>query len=198
MKSKLVIIITSLIGGFLGSLIFVVTDKVDKEILRVFLDWPFLGFIMVIFISLLFKDSISGLIKGGNIKVKYGDTEVSIEQLPNVIEQEIDNKIDLSSEEQVEKSDDSHLQLIKGTFKIQSDDLALLIFYLGSTNHKWRNLRILSKRTGLESNKIEQTLKAYPNKAIRGVGATGNVIYKLTDSAKQLYEEKVKNVYQNL
>ena len=71
-------VITSLVGfvsGILGALLFTASKDFDKEILKSLMDWPFLGFLLIILFISLFYRQIKAVFLKGNFKIKYGDTE---------------------------------------------------------------------------------------------------------------------------
>jgi len=159
------------------------------------IDWPFLGFLLILLFITVFYKQIAEIIKKGKFKIKYGDTEVSLEQLPDLIEQEIENKLELDNPDKTnlaESDKHSTLEKIQNTFNIKSEYLSLIIFHLGTSKYKWRNQKTLSKRTGLDEDNIEKVVNAYPELIVRSKGKSGNNMYRLTDRNKLLYEEIMK------
>ena len=188
----IIAIVSGFIGGVIGanlSLLFKPNDK----LMELVLNWPFLSFVLVIFIVTIFYDSIKQLISKRNWKIKIGDKEISI---TDYIDNTVDDKLSDFDNQPPEKITDSNIEQIKKIFNIESNDFANIIFHLGSSKYKWRTLKVLSKRTGLDNDKIERYARARPELIIRSIGnKSGNGIYRLNDEKQLLFEEKInKNI----
>lgn len=195
MKDRVLVVIIGIFSGFLGAKFFALTDKFDREVLKLLLQWQFLGFFLILLILLMFNKHINNLLKQGKLKLKYGDTEISFEQLSEKIEQDIENKLEQVSPDSTVTANEmsNSLEKIKNLFNIDSETLTLIMFHIGTSKFRWRNLTTLIKKTGLDEQQIEKIIKAYPDLINRSLGKTENIIYRLTDKMELLFIEKFNN-----
>lgn len=184
-------IVSGFIGGVIGATLNLLISKPNDTLMGLVLNWPFLSFVLIIFIVTIFYDPIKELISKRIWKLKYGDKELSINEY---IEKAVDEKLSDSENQTPETTTNpSIIEKIKKIFNIDSDELAKIIYHLGSSNIKWRSLKTLSKRTGLDNDKIERYATSRPELIIRSIGTSGNGIYRLKDEKKLLFEEKINN-----
>jgi len=209
------ILITTLIigftGGLLASLLIFGLNKFPEDILtkgHPLISAPFLAFLGVIILVLLFYVPIQTRLSKAPITIKWGDKEIFIAEIEkNVDEQfnQFEAKLsDLSAEIQQLKSqtsvDSEHLPIspevgednsnksisrIRTAFNwVHSDSMALIVYYLGASKYKWRNQSTLVQRTGLSPDNIDELIRSVPEYIIRSRGKSGNVIYRLADRAR--------------
>ncbi len=202
-------LITKSIFAFLAGCIFslLLLSFINYEGLsnkpEILFDYPFLGFLIIIILALLFYDYILKLFNKGEIIIKWGSYEISLKELPEKIEQEISEQ--LENQEETKKANETSfnvresasdldknniIDLIKEEFGIKDNTVANLVYQLGSSEFKWRKLFTLSKRIGLEPDKIDELVKERPELIVRGIGKNG-VIYKLNDNIKTIFNKKI-------
>lgn len=188
----IVAIVSGFTGGLMGTTLSLQIFKSNDRLMELLLNWPFLSFVLVIFIVTIFYSSIKQLISKRNFKIKVGDNEFSTVE---VIEQEVSGQLEdqfSTIDEQVSNitNDSPKIAKIKEIFNIQSNEFANIIFHLGASKFKWRSLKALSKRTGLNNEKIDQYVISNPELIIRSIGIkSGNGIYRLNDEKQLLFEE---------
>lgn len=168
---------------------------------EVILDYPFLGFLIILILALLFYDYILKLFNKGEIVIKWGSTEISLKELPEKIEQEVSDQLETQDEKtksklslEVDKSQaviPGVIEKIKSEFGITDNDVANIVFQLGDSEFKWRKLFTISKRIGIEPDKVDELIRQRPELIVRGVGKNG-VICKLNDNIKTIYNLKIK------
>lgn len=197
-KSIFAFIAGSIFGVLL--LIFIKNEAISNKP-EIILDYPFLGFLIILILALLFYDYILKLFNKGEIIIKWGNTEISLKELPDKIEQEVSDQLETQDEKakgklslEMEKSqlpNPGVIEKIKSEFGIIDNDVANIVFQLGDSEFKWRKLYTISKRIGIEPDKVDDLIKQRPELIVRGVGKNG-VICKLNDYIKTLYNLKFK------
>ncbi|MCB0112235.1 MAG: hypothetical protein KDE53_40205 [Caldilineaceae bacterium] len=219
--SLITVLVVGFIGGLLASLLIFGLNKFPDDILangHPLISAPFLAFLGVIIVIILFHAPIQTLLSKGQLTIKWGDKEISIAE----IEQNIDEQFnqfeaklsDLSAEIQQIKSQygiesedlpvslgtgvdhvaDTSINRIKTAFEwVRSDELAVIVYYLGTSKYKWRNQSTLIQRSGLNADRIDELIRSVPECIIRSRGKSGNIIYRLSDQARghflQLFAE---------
>lgn len=214
------VLIIGFTGGLLASLFIFGLNRFSEDILargHPLISAPFLAFLGVIIVVMLFHTPIQTLLSKGQLTIKWGDKEIAITE----IEQNIDEQFnqfeaklsDLSAEIQQLKSQASNesehlpaslgaekdntnrsISRIKTAFNwVQSDSMAIIVYYLGTSKYKWRNQSTLVQRTGLNTDDIDELIRSVPEYIIRSRGKSGNVIYRLSDRIRgefiQLFAE---------
>ena len=169
---------------------------------------PFLTFLGIVLLVAIFYHPLRTLLSRGTLKIKWGDREISITDIEenvdtqfNEFESKLANIVDDIEEfkrstlkvEEGEAEDEEErtargpgiLEAIKGIFpEASSDELASIIYHLGSTEYKWRNQATLSKRTRLTGETIDSLVLSAPGLIVRSRAKSGNTIYRLTTEAK--------------
>lgn len=148
------------------------------------------------------------MLSRGTLKIKWGDREISITDIEehvdtqfNEFESKLANIVDdieelkksawKTEEGAVEENQKQAerkpgiLDAKKGIFpEASSDEMASIIYHLGSTEYKWRNQATLSKRTKLDGEAIDSLVLSVPGLIVRSRAKSGNTIYRLTPEAK--------------
>lgn len=169
---------------------------------------PFLTFLGVVLVVAIFYHPLKTLLSRGALTIKWGDREISITEIEESVDtqfNEFDSKLanivdeieelkgstpgvkagDEKSDEKQAGKGSGILSAIKVTFgDAASDDLASIIYHLGSTEYKWRNQATLSKRTNLDGEAIDSLVHSVPGLIVRSRAKSGNTIYRLTPEAK--------------
>lgn len=172
------------------------------------LSGPFLAFVALFLLIAIFHQPLRQLLARGNLTLSWGDKTISIQEIEENFDQELEAKLDVLSgeieelRELISESQDNFrakksssndavssqataVDRIKEAFSIESKDLATIIYHLGASKFKWRNQHTIAKLTGLSANKIDETARKAPELIVRGHGKAGNIIFRLTASAKQ-------------
>lgn len=209
---NVVTIILGFAGGVVGTLA-VFAFKYPPEYVKehALLSAPFLTFVALVILLALFHRPLYQLLSRGSLTLKWGDKEISIQEIEEKFDQEIESKLEVLASEiedlrlqtktamepnakggrksqTVEASDSaSVLDNIRKTFQIDSNDIGSIIYHLGTSKYKWRNLQTLAKRTGFSVSEVEELARKAPNVIVRGNSKAGNVIFRLTDAAKSQF-----------
>ena len=199
-----------LAGGIVGSLLILFAGHAPRPLEEhALLSGPFLAFLGVLILVVVFHRPLQQLLARGNLTLTWGDKTISIQEIEENFDQEMDARLeDLSAElealrEQVEaahpkggeKQDEDQeaasqaaaLARITDEFRVGSPDDASVLYHLGTSKYEWRNLRTLAVRTGLSTSEVEAIAKRLPNLIVRGRGKSGNAIFRLTRAAKQSF-----------
>ena len=196
-------------GGVLATLVIVALKWVPEvAVEHPLFGAPFLTFLAVVLVVAIFYHPLRTLLSRGTLTIKWGDREISITEIEesvdtqfNELESKLANIVDeieelkrstfkaeegaVENEEQRPGRGSGMLEGIKERFsEATSDDLALIIYHLGSTEFKWRNQATLSKRTRLDRETIDSLILSAPNLIIGSRAKSGNTIYRLTAEAK--------------
>ncbi len=197
-------------GGVLGSLaVLSVWELPESMKEHALLSGPFLAFVALIVLLAMFHRPLREVLARGNLTLSWGDKKISIQEIEENFDREIESRLDsLASEledlreqipsnldrtEEVRSEDrdgiapfrTGALHRISEAFQIDSEDLASIIYHLGTSKYKWRNQDTLARRTGLSASVIEDLVRQTPQLIVRGTGRFGNVIFRLTESAKR-------------
>ena len=207
---SLAILAVGFAGGVLANLLVAAIDWIPEvAVAHPLFGAPFLTFLAVVLIVAIFYNPLKSLLSRGTLTIKWGDKEISITEIEGKVDKEfgdfesrIDNiaveieglkrstlKVEEGpavTEEQQAGRGAGIRDAIKNVFsEVISDDLATIMFHLGSTDYKWRNQETLSKRTGLGGETINSLVLSVPDLVIRSKAKSGNTIYRLTDDAKR-------------
>jgi DNA-binding transcriptional MerR regulator len=170
---------------------------------------PFLLFVGVVIVLWLFHAPLQKMLSRGSLTIKWGDKEIAIEDISRNFDKELSEKLaELSAEieelkqhmedlrgagskasakTKTQSEPESVLDKICSAFHVASDDIAIMIYHLGSSRYEWRNVDTLARKTGFPVEKIESLSRQVPHIIVRGQGKTGNVLIGLTESAKITY-----------
>jgi hypothetical protein len=195
-------------GGFLGAVAFHTAFTFPTGMQQhALLSAPFLAFIAFVIILMIFHRPIGGLLSRGNVTLKWGDKEISVQDIEESFEKEFDARLEFlsseiedlrmslgttSSSKKVPKSDEDALgkdykegvlNHIGEQFHTGSKKADPVIFHLGSSKYKWRNMETLAKRTGFSMVDIDEIANAHPQIIVRSQSKSGNIILRLTDAA---------------
>lgn len=210
--------ITSLIIGFLGGLIssigilyYTTFGNGNLKNMEHLLGWPFLGFILFVSFFALFYNNIKDILSKGNIKIKLGDQEITIQQVIENAESEyedrfveIEEKIrDLETQihqnntagnqiknvESNETTGGLTIEIIKSKLNIEDSKLSTLIHNLFYSLFKWRKEQTLVRKSGLRTEEIQSYSQEKPDIIIRSLSKNGNTIYRLSDYARLKLKE---------
>ncbi len=200
---------TGFVGGILATLIslaLVGAPQPDKD--HPLFEAPFLGFLGVVLLVAIFYHPLRTLLSRGALTVKWGDKEISITEIEDSIDTELSElqsriatlqedleslkqqahgKVEAAQPQPAEPEAQSSviLQAIRNTFpEATSDELASLIFHLGTSTYKWRNQTTLAKRTNLSMGAVDDLVLSAPQLIIRSRSKTGNTIHRLAPPAK--------------
>lgn len=211
MKIIITALVIGFIGGLLASLLIFGLNHFPEDVLargHPLISAPFLAFWGILILVFLFYTPLQTRLSKSQFTIKWGDKEISIAEIEkNLDEQfaqfeaklsdlgsEIQNlKSQLSSsgkELEVAASADENnnstkLKHIKDSFDwVTSDDMAKIVFYLGTSKYTWRNQSTLVQRTDLPLSYIDELIQSVPEEIIRSKGKSGNIIYRLSDSAR--------------
>ena len=172
-------LVATILLGFAGGVIAVIVvpslariPELSRE--HPLLGAPFLTFLSIILIVGIFYNPLRTLLSRGALTIKWGDREISITDIESnidtqfndlesqltVLADELDTlkqqrgptAEDASDEGEPNQSDSSGiLKAIRDEFlEVTSDQMASIVFHLGTSRYKWRNLATLAKRTGLD------------------------------------------------
>lgn len=172
-RTWLLIVIISISFGFLGAWIYQSASKtfIDKDILEIYFSWPPVIFILVLLFIFLFYSQIAHRLEKGGIRIKWGDKEIYLAEFQEIFEQDIGSNID----ERIELAIDEDKVTIRDTMT----DIESIKYHLTNSRFKWRTLKTLIKRTGLDSEKIEDIVKKNKEIFIRRRNRDDEIIYKL-------------------
>ena len=165
---------------------------------------PFLTFLSIILVIAVFYSPLKTLLSKGALTIKWGDREISITEIEanvdtqfNELESKLANMADeieglkksardiAPTPQEPRRADDGTVAQIRHVFnEVKSNDLASVIFHLGTSSYKWRNQATLSKRTGLEPEDIDAFALSVPDLIVRSTAKSGAIIYRLTTEAK--------------
>ncbi len=190
----LVAMISGFVGGIAASTLVLLYLSPKSVTLEHVLSWPFLTFILIGFIVSVFYVPLKGLLSRGNLTFKWGDKEIAISEIGENIDQEISSQLDDQLSHVAIEGENETVEVIeniKKTFKIDGDNLAKTVYHLGNSSFKWRNLRTLTRRTGMSEEDIEALISSYPDLVKRSIGKTGNVIFRLRKKKKQIFDKEI-------
>ena len=207
--SLLTILAVGFTGGVLANLVLVALNWVPEVTVgHPLFGAPFLAFLGVVLVVAIFYHPLRTLLSRGALTIKWGDREISITEIEESVDtqfNELESKLanivdeieelrgstlkaeegDAGNKEQLAGRGSVILEAIKKTFpEATTDDLASIIYHLGSTDYKWRNQATLSKRTTLDEETIDSLVLSAPNLFTRSRAKSGNTIYRLTAEAK--------------
>jgi len=213
----LVAMVFGFTGGVMASLFIFGLNKFPKNVLEQghpLISAPFLTFLGIIILIAVFHRPIQSLLSRGQLKIKWGDKEISLSEIEKNVTTEFNvydsNLADVDTDlqelrrtvERLHKSDASSenskvtkevygsdkIQKIKNGFEwIDSEQLAALVFHLGRSKFRWRNQHTLVNKTGMTAEGIDEIALAFPENIIRSRGKTENIIYRLSDKTKAKY-----------
>ena len=147
---------------------------------------PFLTFLAIVLVVAIFYNPLRTLLSRGALTIKWGDREISITEIEesvdtqfNEFESKLANIVDeieelkrstlkaevgaAENEEQRAERGTGILETIEKAFpEAASDDLASIIYHLGSTEYKWRNQATVSRRTRLDAETIDSLVLSVP------------------------------------
>jgi hypothetical protein len=172
------------------------------------LSGPFLAFTVAIVLVAIFHRPLREMLTKGNLTLSWGDKTISVQEIEENFDRELEARLEaLASEVEDlrerlpavaagasaaagDRSEENEfrpgaLRRISDAFRIESEDLAAVVYHLGTSKYKWRNQQTLAKRTGLSAGDIEELVGKAPQLVVRSRGKSGNTIFRLTDSAKR-------------
>lgn len=101
-----------------------------------------------------------------------------------VLNKHRDEFIDLFKKGKLVSQSTNVIEQIKEQFNVKDNNVATLLWHLGTYDGKFRNQTTLIKRTALSESQLDDLIKLHPDLFYRGKGKTGNVIYRLQDAIK--------------
>jgi hypothetical protein len=84
---------------------------------------------------------------------------------------------------------DSFINKVKKKFDIKDEELASLIYQVGTVDKTFRTLKTLESRTGFEKSKIDSYINNNPDIFIRKRNKNGDPLYRLTELKKVLFDK---------
>lgn len=159
------------------------------------------------FIAIFYR-SLREALARGNLTLSWGDKIISIQEIEENFDRELESRLEALASEVEDLRDrlpavaagfhegtpargegtefrPGVLRRISDAFRVESEDLASVVYHLGISKYKWRNEQTLAKRTGLSTGEVEELARQTPQLIVRSSGKAGNVILRLTDSAKR-------------
>jgi len=161
------------------------------EIIPALIDWPFLLFIFLIVIVLLYREKIVGLLERGDIQISWGkDRHIKLKELSDGIDEELDpirdeiselrNRIqDLEKGLHGEKAEQKNEQLIDDE-KRYKDAEERIINGLKSHKYRWRSIERLANISGVSENETLDILRANSG-VVLSRGKSGREIARMED-----------------
>ncbi len=192
------------VAGFcVATLLFSLYGLPAPELARAFLRWPFISLIIASLLLLVFADSLRGLLGRGEIKIKWGDTEITLNEIADSIDKEISSQLDRPEDppeqrparvakKNIAAGSPPIIDEIQARLKIADPNLARIVHQLKHTKYKWRNVETLSKIMDMERNRITNYAKAHPEMIKHSTGRDGTDLVRLTDSASLAYDAKIR------
>lgn len=139
----------------------------DQLILKL-IDWPFLLFIIVVFLIFMVKDQLKGLVDRSNVKITWGDRSIELNELADNVDQDIDpikERIDLL-EEQVAKitMDDLQIAQTAGDPEPTDDDIdEVMNVALANPKYKYRTVSGVARDANIPVQTAQKILTSHPN-----------------------------------
>ncbi|WP_156905147.1 hypothetical protein [Neptunomonas japonica] len=151
----------------------------DQLVLKL-IDWPFLLFLIVVFLIFMMKDQLKALVDRSNVKITWGDRSIELNDLADNVDQDIDpikERIDLL-EERLAKitTDDVQIEPVNEGPEPTDDDIDKVL-HVGLANPKYKyrtasgvareaNIPIQTAQKILTSNPKIRVVKARDGKEI--------------------------------
>ena len=151
--------------------------KTVVDIALAFLDWPFLLFILIIVLALIFRDKITNLLERGDIQISWGENKhIKLKELSDGIDQELDP---LKEEIEELKSQLNHLLSThhnepdssdikdEHTHEENNDRIKAgeqrIIDGLKYHQNRWRSIQKLASISGLNESETLDILRSNPD-----------------------------------
>ncbi|SFG48778.1 hypothetical protein [Neptunomonas qingdaonensis] len=139
----------------------------DQLVLKL-IDWPFLLFIIVVFLIFLMKDQLKGLVDRSNVKITWGDRSIELNELADNVDQDIDpikERIDLIEEKLAKiTTDDVPIEQVNSGPEPTADDIDKVLHVgLANPKYKYRTASGVAKDAEIPIQTAQTILTSNPN-----------------------------------
>lgn len=154
------------------------------------LDWPFLLFVTLIVLIVVFRDDIKKILNKAKITIKYGDHIIELADLPDQLDKDLDpikERLDLielqllsmrdagNTAEITDKkpTENIHQTILQGNEQSKN---RTVIHSFKSNRYRYRSLKGLMASTGLSEEDIKQVIESDPRIGVT-TNRDGRVLY---------------------
>ncbi|WP_372739143.1 hypothetical protein [Neptunomonas sp.] len=139
----------------------------DQLVLKL-IDWPFLLFIIVVFLIFLMKDQLKGLVDRSNVKITWGDRSIELNELADNVDQDIDpikERIDLIEEKLAKiTTDEVPTEQVNSDPEPTTDDIYKVLHVgLANPKYKYRTASGVAKDAEIPIQTAQTILTSNPN-----------------------------------
>lgn len=156
------------------------------------LDWPFLGAVLILVLFFALRGQIRALIDRRSIKIRYGETEIEVNDLPESIDQDF-----APVRDKVEELEELVARIV-ARYPIQDEAVAdtsrqpeapspdstaaaRMLRELAGGDFKWRTLERLGLRAGVSEEDAHRILLSNPSVKFGRAKRSGKRIVSLVD-----------------